>query len=160
MVHPLHVIHPSFSGGSKPPPYGWALVHPLCWHNSQIVVGVNPHRTDVPWSIRCMSYFCRERGPALVAKRIGCPIPCVVGNAARPAPHVARIVAGSSHSKCGRECGLSHSNLDVQTPTVRMGLGPSAACHPSELWRWEQTSMYGWARVPAKQGISPSALLA
>ncbi len=29
LVHPLHAIHPSFGGGSEPPPYEWALVHPL-----------------------------------------------------------------------------------------------------------------------------------
>ena len=45
-------------GGSKPPPYGFALVHPLCWIISLVAVGVNPHvqsnphRTDSPWSIQ------------------------------------------------------------------------------------------------------------
>ena len=38
------------------------------------------------------------------------------------------------------------------TLTVRMGLGPSAACHTPERWRWEQAPT-------VRMGLGPSAML-
>jgi len=48
----------------------------------------------------------------------------------------------------------------IMTPTVRMGLGPSAMLNYRAHRGGSKPPPYGWARVPAQQGIRLSTLFA
>jgi len=128
-----------YSGGSKPPPYAWALVHAIASISFPIAVGVNPHRTNG------------------MAVRMGVS-PCdsldifPYSGGSKPSPYAWALVLAIASISFPIAVGVNPHRMHGMA--VRMGVSPCDSLDIFPHSGGSKPSPYAWALVLAIASIS------